>query len=164
MRLLPLVLLLACEVSPDGPATPGSPSAEHAQRAAEIARQAAEVEALAATLESEVDEGRRRMEKGESTAEQEVAKYRELMSQIEARDAELQASVRAWEEALPVLAGAPPAAAPLDVPAAAPPRSVTGPATAPTSAPATAPAAAPASPGIRIEDPASEQQGAPVPR
>ena len=155
MRPALFVLLLGCTVSPDGPATPGSPSAEAAARAAEIARQAGEVETLSATLESEVDEGRRRIERGESTAEQEIVRYRALMAQIEAGDAALQSTVKAWEDSLPELAGAPPPPPLRDVPPAAPPP------------PAAAPSATPVAPtttegGIHIDDPASAVQGAPI--
>lgn len=122
MRVLPLLLLAACAVMPEGPASPGSPSAELSARAAEIAAQAANVETLAATLESEVDEGRRRMERGESTQEQETTRARALMAQIEAENSALQTAIADWERDIAEAAGntapAPPASPP---PAAAPP-------------------------------------------
>lgn len=154
MRPALLALLLGCTVSPGGPATPGSPSAEAAAGAAKIAEQAAAVEALAATLESEVDEGRRRIEAGTSTAPAEIERYRSYVAQIEAADAALQQSVKAWEASLPVAAGAPQPPPPRDVPPAAPPPKA--------GAPAPAPVSPSAGGGIHIDDPASALQGAPV--
>ena len=152
-----LVLLVGCEVSPEGAATPGSASAEQAAGAQEIARRAAEIEQLSANLESEVDEGRRRMAAGQSTLEQEVARYRGMVAEIEAKDKELQAAVQDWEGAIPAFAGVPTPAPARDVPPAAPPPP-------PSSTPTTAPTAPPTSSGIHIDDPESAQQGAPLPR
>lgn len=96
-----LSLWLACTINPDGPATAGSPSAEHAAAARALSERAAEIEALATQLESEIDEGRRRVAAGTSTQEQEIARVRSLMAQIEEKNTALQAELTAWEQQVP---------------------------------------------------------------
>lgn len=96
-----LFLWLACTINPEGPATAGSPSAEHAAQARALSEHAAEIEALAAKLESEIDEGRRRVEAGTSTQEAEIDLVRGLMVQIEEKNTAIQAEVATWESSIP---------------------------------------------------------------
>lgn len=105
MRVLPLLLVLACSVGEQGPAAPGSASAELSASAAGLAQQAAEIEALAHELEVQVDEGRRRMTAGETTQADETARMRALMAQIDTKNTAFQAAVTAWEAELAKRAG-----------------------------------------------------------
>ena len=102
-----LWLVLSCTIAPDGPATPGSASAEHAAKAADLAAKAASVEALAFELEQEVDRARDRVTEGTTTREEETAKLRALVERVEAENTALQAAVGAWEDELPRLSGDP---------------------------------------------------------
>lgn len=104
MRLLPL-LLVGCALSGDGPATPGSASAEHAAKAAALARAAAEVESLSAEIESDIDAARRRVAAGESTQEAEVAAIREKVARLQVLNSNLGTEVDRWEAELSRLAG-----------------------------------------------------------
>lgn len=100
-----LLLLAACSVGGEGPATPGSASADLAAATGEIAGEAREVARLAAELTALVDESRRQVESGASTREAEIAKMRTLMRQIEERNAALQARWTALEADVHTRAG-----------------------------------------------------------
>jgi chromosome segregation ATPase len=99
------LLLLACTLDPDEPATPGSPSAVEAEKLGQLAQQAAEIEALSTQLTAQVDESRRAVMEGRSTEPQEVARMQGLMQQIAEKDAALQAELAALEGRLHELSG-----------------------------------------------------------
>lgn len=135
MRLAPLAFLAACTVMSEGPASQGSASATSAASAAALADRAAAIEALAHELEVQVDEGRRRMEGGQSTQEEEAARVRELVAKIEAEDAAFQEAFKAWEAEIARASGLvppppqgepPPPAAPPPPPGGSPPIQVSG--------------------------------------
>jgi hypothetical protein len=90
-------LLLACAISEPGPATEGSPAAEALVDVSSVGDQAAEVAELADELTALTDEARRRVERGESTKAEEITRMRELMDQIEEKNAALQDTVRKIE-------------------------------------------------------------------
>ena len=100
MRVLLLLLLVACSVGENGPAAPGSLSATLAAQASDLAKQSAEIEALSHELEVQVDEGRRRMAAGESTQADEVKRMRDLSAQIDAKNTVFQQAVVEWEAAV----------------------------------------------------------------
>lgn len=102
-----MLLLLGCGLNEVGPATPGSPSADHAARARQIATLAAEVEAAATELEVQTDEARRRLDAGTTTMAEEATRLAELTAAVQQKNEVLQAEVAAWEEEIPRLAGDP---------------------------------------------------------
>ena len=98
-------LLMACMVNEDGPATPGSASEIAQQEVSGLVEQIRKIEALATQLEGMTDTARE-ADPGEARQEQ-IAKMRALMEQIEQENATLQEAVQAIEDGLHRAAGDP---------------------------------------------------------
>jgi hypothetical protein len=98
-------LLLACAISEPGPAAEGSPAANALVDVASVGEQAAEVAELADQLTALTDEARRREARGETSKEEEIARMRVLMDQIEEKNTVLQETIRRIERDAHVNAG-----------------------------------------------------------
>ena len=97
--IAPLIVMLGCTVGSDGPPSANSQAANALSTLEGVSNQAVRVNEAALSLESLIDEGRRRIAQGESK-EMVLNDIKESLAAVEKQNAALQAALKTFEKNL----------------------------------------------------------------